>query len=273
MLINKNGIYYRKWEVKKTVAIILAIHGMGAHSERYSYMAEFLKTKKISTYSIALRGYGDIICKNPAYVPSLKVYCEDIKKLKEIIIKENPGKPIFILGESMGALIAHLTVLFFDSDYAGLIEVAPVYKDVMNMSLLKRIQIAFYAFFKPKKIIEMPFTTEKLTRDKNIIKKLNKDKKESRVASANLLLQILLNQIKIALFIKKIEIPTLFLLAEKDMLGSTEYNIKLFNKLKCEKQMKIYKNSYHALTIEKNRKEVFKDIYLFLKKFLKGGKK
>ncbi len=269
MLINKNGTYYRKWIVKKPIAVILAIHGMGAHAERFSCMAEFLKTKKISTYSIALRGYGDIICKNPAYVSSLKVYCEDIKKLKEIITKENPDIPVFIMGESMGALIAHLTILSFDSAYSGLIEVAPVYKDVMKISLLKRIQIAFYAFFKPKKVIKMPFTTEELTRDKNIIKKLKKDKRESRVASANLLLQILLNQIKIVLKIKKIKIPTFFLLAEKDMLGSTEYNIKLFKKLKCEKQIKIYKNSYHALTIEKNRKEVFKDIYFFVKKILK----
>ncbi len=271
MLINKNGIFYRKWCVKKPDAVIIAIHGMGAHSERFYEMAKFLNTKRISVYAIALRGYGDIICKNPGYVPSLKVYCEDIKKLKEIIKKENPKTPIFIAGESMGALIAHLTVLLFDSDYKGLIEIAPVYKDIMKISLLKRLKIALFAFLKPKKIIDMPFTTEQLTRDKKIIEKLNKDKRETRVASANLLLHILLNQIIISLFIKKIKIPVLFLLAKKDMLGSTEFNINLYKKLKCKKYIKIYKNSYHALTIEKNRKEVFKDIYLFIKKIIKEG--
>jgi alpha-beta hydrolase superfamily lysophospholipase len=264
MLINKNDVYFRKWVCKNSRAIILAIHGMGAHSERYMDMAKFLNSKKISTYSIALRGYGELFEKK-CY--RIKDFCNDIKKLKEIIIKENPGKPIFILGESMGALIAHVNVMQYDNNFSGIIEIAPVYKDIMKINLLNRIKIAFLSILFPNSLIKMPFKTEELTRDKKMIFKLTKDKRETRVASAGLLLDILLNQIKVALFIKKIKLPVLFLLAQKDMLGDTNYNIKLFNKLNCDKELKAYKDSYHALTIEKNRKVVFKDIYNWIKKY------
>lgn len=166
----------------------------------------------------------------------------------------------------MGALIAHINVLFYDNNFAGLIEIAPVYRDIMKISMLNRNKIAFLSIISPDSLIKMPFKTEELTRDKKIILKLSKDSRETRVASAGLLLDILLNQIKVALFIKKIHLPVLFLLAGKDMLGDTNYNIKLFKKLNCNKEKKVYKNSYHALTIEKNRKMVFKDIYNWVKK-------
>jgi esterase/lipase len=163
----------------------------------------------------------------------------------------------------MGAMISHMTVLKYDSDYKGLVEIAPVNKDIMNLNTLK---IAITAIFKPKQSVLMPFKTEDLTRDKIMGKKLNKDKREIKTASAGLLLGIGIRQLVIPMTIKKIKIPLLMVLAGKDSLGSTPYNIKLFNKFTCDKHLKVYQNSYHALTIDKNREEVFKGIYEWMSK-------
>lgn len=64
MLINKNNVFYRKWYCKKPVAVILAIHGMGAHSERYRDMAKFLNSKKISTYQFPCAVMVNFLKKN-----------------------------------------------------------------------------------------------------------------------------------------------------------------------------------------------------------------
>jgi alpha-beta hydrolase superfamily lysophospholipase len=266
MLINKNNIYFRKWLSPKSRAIVIAVHGMGGHSDRYALMAEFFKKKQISTYAIELRGYGELQGNNPGHVKSMNLYSEDIGVLKQIVKEENHNKPIFILGESMGAVVAHTTVVDFDRDYSGLIEIAPVYKDIMKISMGKRALIALTSLYNPAKGILMPFTTEELTRDKAIINKLNKDKRESKMASAGLLLGMMLREMKISLNEGKLHIPVLFMLAGHDMLGDTKYNMNLFKKIIADKELHFYKDSYHALTIEKNRNEVFKDIVGWINK-------
>lgn len=272
MLINKNNVYYRKWAVTNPKAVLLSVHGMGAQSERSDDMAKFLKTKKITTYAIELRGYGELAQK-PGYVKSMKVYHEDIKILKEIIKAENKGKPIFIIGESMGGVISHITVLDYDNDYAGLIEVVPVYLDNMNISVAQKVSFATSAIFNPEKPILMPFKSEELTRDKAVLKKLNNDKREIKIASAGLLVNMLFAQLRALFNPKGIKIPVLFLLAGKDTLGDNKTSTGLFNKMETDKEIIVYPDSYHSLTIEKNRKEVFKDIYQWMEKKMPGNNK
>jgi alpha-beta hydrolase superfamily lysophospholipase len=265
MLISKDSIYFRKWPVKNLKAVILAVHGMGAHSQRWEEMAKFLNLKKIAVYAVELRGFGDLR-QEPGYVKSMGLYIKDIAVLKNIIKTENPGAPIFIMGESMGAVIAHMNVQEFDGDYKGLIEVSPVYQDVMDISPAKRAAIAFTAIFNPKKPVDMPFTAEMISRDPAIVKKLNSDKREIRVASAGLLLNILIYQLKIGAGLSKLKIPSLFLLAGSDKLGDVKFTQKLFGKMKNDREMELYKDSFHALTIDKNRKEVFTRLLEWIKK-------
>jgi alpha-beta hydrolase superfamily lysophospholipase len=268
MLIHKNSIYFRKWPLKKAKAVVLAVHGMGAHSQRWEEMAKFLGVKKIATYAIELRGFGDLR-QEPGYVKNMDLYISDIAVLKGIIKTENPGAPIFIMGESMGAVIAHMNVQEFDADFKGLIEVSPVYQDVMDISAGKRAAIALTALFNPKKPVDMPFTAEMITRDPAVRKKLNKDAREIRVASAGLLLNILFYQMKIGANLQKLRIPSIFLLAGSDRLGDVKFTMKMFARMKNDKEMHVYNDSFHALTIEKNRKEVFNDLSVWLKKKLK----
>jgi len=268
MLINKNGIYYRKWQAKKPKAVILAVHGMGASSERFTDMGKFFVSKKMSVYAIALRGFGEL-SQVPGHVGSLKLYYEDIAKLKEIIKKDNPDVPIFILGESMGAVISHTIAVDYDSDYKGIIEVVPVYNDVMKISIMQRAAIAFVALFNPSKPVAMPFKSEELTRDQAVLKRLKSDKREHRFASGGLLVGILLMQVNAMRKTGKMKVPVLFLLAGRDYLNDTHFAVKLFNKLKGDKEMYLYKDSFHALTIEKNRKEVFGDMLGWMTKKIK----
>ena len=52
-------IFFQSWCVKQPKAIVVIAHGFGEHSGRYSNLIEKLKGKKISLYSIDLRGHGN----------------------------------------------------------------------------------------------------------------------------------------------------------------------------------------------------------------------
>jgi alpha-beta hydrolase superfamily lysophospholipase len=268
MLKEYKGVYYQDWPVSNAKAAVLMVHGMGAHSRRYAYLSERLNTESISGYAIELQGFGELSGGKPGHVESMKKYHDGITLLKELIKAENPGKPVFILGESMGGLIATTQVLNYDPDYRGLVAIVPAYKDVLKISPLDRLKIFFTSIVNNEKGINMPFTSEELTSDPEILAKIKADPREHRVASANLLRENLLEQLNIMFNIGKMKTPVLMLLSGRDMLVDTNFSLSLFKKIKADKEYKLYKDSLHALTIENNREEVFKDIIVWINKKL-----
>jgi alpha-beta hydrolase superfamily lysophospholipase len=265
MLKQYKDISYRDWVVNDAKASVLMVHGMGAHSERFLELALKFNKEKINCYAIALQGFGELTGDKKGHVRSVTEYHKAIKMLKEVIISENKDKPIFILGESMGGLLATTHLLNYDNNYKGLVVVVPAYSDVFKLNLLDRAKILMYSLFTPSKAILMPFTTEQLSRDPEIIAKLNADSREHRFASAGLLRELLFQQVDVAMNLGKLKVPVLMLSAGKDMLVSTPAGEQLFKKIKSDKKYVLYPESLHALTIEKNRDEVHSEIINWVK--------
>jgi acylglycerol lipase len=265
MLKEYKGVYYSDWPVEGANAVVLMIHGMGAHSKRYAYLAERLNAEKIGGYALELEGFGELSGEKKGHVDSMKKYHLAITTLKELIVSLNPGKPVFILGESMGGLIATTQVLSYDSGYKGLVAIVPAYKDALKISLAGRIRIFLLSIFNRSRGINMPFTSEELTSDPDILAKIKADPREHRMASAGLLRENLTEQVNVMLNMGKIKIPVLMLVAGRDLLVDTSFSAKLLEKVKGDKKYILYKDSLHALTIEKNREQVFKDIIEWIK--------
>lgn len=260
MLKQYEGVYYAVWPVKDAKAAVIMVHGMGAHSGRWQGLSERLNAEKISCYGIELQGFGETAGEHKGHVDSLDVYHKALITMKKFVLSENPGRPVFILGESMGGMLATYQVIGYDSDFAGLVSIAPAYKDVLKISLMQRLKIFIASLTDKSQGINMPFVNEELTSDPVMLEKLKGDNREHKVASAGLLVQNLLEQAKIIQGMGKIKIPVLMLLAGRDYLIDTPFAIELFKKLQCDKKYIAYPDSLHALTIEKNREEVFGDI-------------
>ncbi len=266
----KNGVYFRKWGVKKPKAVIIAVHGMGAHTDRWKFLAEFMNTKKIAVYAVELKGYG-VLAQEPGYAESFRVYYRDIAALKAMAISENPNAPVFIIGESMGGLITHMNLIEYDGNYSGVIEVSPAFMDNMKMSLGYRLNIFLNSIINPKRPFAMPFKSEELTHDKAVLKWLAKEKKEHRFAAAGPLKEILFKQIKAGFATGSIRIPALFLIADQDYLINTKSMENIFGKVKSEKRLIKYENTFHALSIEKDRNKIFEDIHKWMTETIKKG--
>ncbi|MBN2470693.1 MAG: lysophospholipase [Anaerolineae bacterium] len=102
------------------VAGVLLVHGVAEHSGRYQHVAEFLTGRAYGVYTLDLRGHG----KSPglrAYVDSYTLYLDDLKSYLDAIRADQPGLPIFILGHSMGGLIALAFTARYQDQLAGMI--------------------------------------------------------------------------------------------------------------------------------------------------------
>ena len=126
-------ILYRRWNPSNAAApakaVFLLVHGLGAHTDRWDFLAEGLARGGYISYAIELRGFGRTPERPRGHIDSLRVWEADILNLRETAAAENPGKKIFILGESVGGLVASNLVFSNTDAFAGKVINSPDFKN------------------------------------------------------------------------------------------------------------------------------------------------
>lgn len=256
----KMGVFYRCWEASSPAAVFLLVHGLGAHSGRWEFLADFLLRNNFSSYAIELKGFGETKDLK-GHIGSFDVYFEDIRSICDIIKRKNPGVKIFLLGESMGALISFLLAAKAPNLFSGLICISPVFKSRLKFTFRDYTKIFFALLFNLEKQFKMPFDSAMCTNDVDYQMTMDADCREHRLATAKLLFETAKAGIRAKFLKDKIRIPVLFLLAGEDKLVDPETSKKIFQGLKVEdKQIIEYPRMFHALSIELGRDKVFEDI-------------
>ncbi|MFC1548602.1 alpha/beta hydrolase [Candidatus Omnitrophota bacterium] len=256
----KRGIKYKYWGASSPRAVLLLIHGMGAHPGRWDFLADFFLPKGISSYAIELKGFGESKGLK-GHIDSFDSYYDDIRRLRDIISRENPGKKIFISGESLGGLISFIMAVREPDLFDGLICVSPAFANRLKLTFLKYLQLFFASLFDRRKQFHVPFTSEMCTRDEHYRRVMDSEPREHRLATAKLLYNTLFAQMRVSMMKARLEIPVLFLLAGEDSLINPEKSQKIFARLESnDKNIIFYPGMYHALSIELGREKVFEDI-------------
>lgn len=258
-------ILYRRWDTVPPAvppkAVFLLVHGLGAHTARWDFLAGFLARSGFSSYGIELRGFGRTPERPRGHVDSLRVWERDVLRLYEIAVAQNPGRKIFVLGESIGSLIAFNMACRFPDAFAGQVLISPDFKNGLKFPLSAYLTIGALILFKPQKTIQVPFTSAMCTRDTAYQEVMDQSPDELRVASLKCLLSILSEQGKSTRLAKDLRIPSLFLISGTDLLVDERASRKLFKKLTLEdKTILEYPEMLHALSIDLGRDRVFQDI-------------
>lgn len=121
--------YYQAWLPETDVkAVLLIVHGLGEHCGRYMNIVNHFLPLGYAVYGFDLIGHGrsegrrEVVERFTDYTDTLTVYFEMVKGLQA-------GKPIFLLGHSMGSLIAATYLLDHSADFKGAVISAPLVKD------------------------------------------------------------------------------------------------------------------------------------------------
>jgi alpha-beta hydrolase superfamily lysophospholipase len=261
------GIIYKRSECPSPKAVFLLVHGLGAFSGRWDLLADFFLQNGISSYAIELRGFGETK-KLKGHIDSFDIYFNDIRHLHDIIKRENSGKKIFLIGESMGALISFLLAGLKPDLFDGIVCISAAFKSKLKFNLSEYIKILFFMMFDPKKQLQMPFDSKMCTRDADCQKAMDTDEREHRLATPRLLLNIALAEMRVNSVKDKIKIPALFLVAgEFDELTDSDEVKRVFEGLKTkDKEIIQYPEMRHSLSVELGREKIFGDILTWVNK-------
>ncbi|OGC29922.1 hypothetical protein A2346_04220 [candidate division WOR-1 bacterium RIFOXYB12_FULL_52_16] len=242
------------------------IHGLGAQSDRWHYLAEYLAKQGYATYAIELKGFGET--KTPrGHVESFDVYVQEIKQLYDKIKRDHPNAKIFIGGESLGGLLSFTLAALNPGYFAGMVLLSPAFKSALKIKLNDIVDFIQSLLFEPDKPLKVPYFTAMATRDLALLKRINRDQREVRVTTSKFLINVLLEQIKANFVITRIELPTLFLVSGHDLFVSSTESGRVFKLLPVKDKTLIeYPEMYHALSVDLGREKVFKDLISWLNK-------
>jgi alpha-beta hydrolase superfamily lysophospholipase len=257
----EKGIHYRRWVPPDPRVVMVLVHGLGAHSERWRCMAEFMFSRGVASYALELKGFGEANGIE-GHVDSLDVYFDEISALSGLASLENPGKKVFIAGESLGGLIALLAESKRPGGHSGLICISPAFKSRMTLKAREYALLVLAIIFAPRKYFKLPFDSSMCTRDEVMRKNIEADHREHRTATARLLWEILCAQVLASFAARRIGEPLLFLQAGEDKLVDPSSTRQVFAMIGAtDKKFIEYPGMYHSLTIDYGREQVFKDIF------------
>ncbi|MFH1189336.1 MAG: alpha/beta fold hydrolase [Candidatus Omnitrophota bacterium] len=246
-------IGYRRWVVPEPIAVFLLVHGIGAHNERWDSLGSFFAGRRISSYAID--------CPKP------EDYYDSILGLRGRIVGENPGKKIFLIGESLGAIVSFLLVSRRPGLFAGLVCFSPAFRSRLKLPAMDYLKILALLVYRPDKEFRLPFDSAMCTRDAAYRAKMDADKRESRLASSRSIAGIFFYQIAASISAGKFASPVLFLVAGDDKIADPDASAAVFKRIRARDKTFIgYPGMYHSLSVELGKEKVFDDLYRWIEK-------
>ena len=128
-LVTPDGtvLHTYRWIPEQPVAVVQIAHGAVEHALRYDHFARYLADNGFAVYANDHRGHGKTAGspENVAYLGErgggFLQLVEDMHLLTAHIREENPDLPVFLMGHSMGSLMARVYASRWGAELHGLI--------------------------------------------------------------------------------------------------------------------------------------------------------
>ena len=147
-------------------ASLLLVHGINEHSGRYAYMASHLVAHGIAVYSYDHRGHGQ----SPGprvYVDSFDEYVDDLAIVFRNVREQTSGLPLFLMGHSLGGLIASLFVVNHRPELHALILSSPALRIPPDLSPLAQKIVGIISRVTPR-LLMGKLEIQHISRDKAV---------------------------------------------------------------------------------------------------------
>jgi len=255
------NLFYRVWEPESApVADIIIVHGYAEHSGRYEHAGRYFSDSGFRVFAFDHPGHGQSPGKK-ALVSSIFDLSVNLNHFVKYIKNGKNNKKIFIIGHSMGGVVAALYSAAFGSDISGVITSGAA---VITMPVLwppLRATLDYLSgFFPEAPTIKLP--ADKLSRDKKVVDDYMADQLTYR---GKVKLKTAVELSKAVKIIKKkarfISEPLLVLHGAEDRLASPDGSRLLFeNASSADKELKIFDNLRHEIFNEPEKQIVLETV-------------
>ncbi|TLZ51317.1 MAG: lysophospholipase [Methanobacteriota archaeon] len=257
-------LFERSWTGGPPKAAVILVHGLKDHSARYEELAGDLARRRFAVYAADLRGHAK--SGGPrVYVDAFDEYLADLDLVLQRTRDRVPGKPIFLLGHSMGGAIVALFAITRKPDVRGIILSGagirvPATISPRTVRLTKRIGRIL------PRLRVLKTKNSDFSRDPAVVGDMDTDPLiDNRKAPARTASEFVRAMERIQAGAGELTTSLLVLHGTGDRLTNPDGSRELVSKAASkDKTLKLYEGFYHDLVHEPGKERVLRDIVEWL---------
>jgi len=253
-------LYCRTWRPPDAArALVIALHGLGDHSGLYPMLGESLLPRGITVHAPDLRGNG----RSPGqrgYVGSMEELREDLRCLVTRTSAEAPGAPVFLVGISLGGLLALDYALHRPDGVRGVIALSPPLGQLGVPAPLLALGRVLSRVW-PRFSLQTGMDLTGLSRDPAVIERVLGDPLFHRRGTARLSTEVTAAIARLQAAAPRFPLPLLVMHGTADRMVPSEGSRRFVARVgHPDKRLIEYPGAYHALVADLDHERVLADL-------------
>jgi len=258
-------IYHQAWLPQgKMKAALLVVHGLAEHSGRYLNLVNRFVPLGYAVYGADHPGHGRSAGRR-GYVEKFTAYTDTFAEFARMVDGWQKGKPVFLVGHSMGGLIGALHLLSHQQELQGAVLSGPSVKVPDNIASLTIFAGKILSTLLPRAGI-IKLEDEAISRDLDVVRAYRDDPLVFHdKISARLGAQMLQAMRRMEAEASQITLPILILQGTADRLVPPAGAQMLYDRVSsADKKLIFYEGLYHEIFNEPEHARVLSDVEAWL---------
>ena len=254
-----SGLFFRSWPATSDArAVVLISHGLGEHSGRYEHVAAAFNAAGLHVFALDHLGHGQSPGKR-AFISRFSELTDGVAELRAHIATECPSMQVYLVGHSLGGLIAASTVLGAAQDYAGLLMTGPALAVPTPPPAWQVLLLRAFSTVAPG-LKALGLDANAICRDPAVVEDYVADPLvHHENIPARMVVSLFDEGARVMASAKEISLPVLLLHGAEDKLTSPSASTEFVDMLaSSDKQCTIYDGMYHELFNEPEQEDVLK---------------
>jgi acylglycerol lipase len=228
-------------------AVALLVHGLGAHSGWFEAFGRQLKVRRVYAVSFDHVGFGK---QKTRSFSGYTDWLDDLIQVFDHLRASNPNKPIYLMGNSMGALLSLVSTEHIEPD--GLVLLSPGFDGCpQTFTTIYRVMTVIKAILKPEAEVALPYNAELVSRDVATRTWITNDPEGRFKVPGKMLLALLKLSNAVKHKARTVRMPVLMITAGLDRIVNNPVNVAFFEKLSApSKKAKIFDEAFHDLMFD-----------------------
>jgi alpha-beta hydrolase superfamily lysophospholipase len=239
-------------------AVLAVVHGYGEHGGRYRGLAEDMAARGYAVHVYDLRGHGRSAGRR-GHLGRFTDYLDDTGVYLDAVRNEHSGQPVYLLGHSLGGLIA--TAYVEDrpaDDLSGLILSSPFLRLGMPVPPLKLGAARLLSVVAPTVNVGNTIDPAALSHDQEVVRAYGADPLNHHVATARWAAEAVAAQGAVLSAAGSIRLPLLLMYGDADAVADPQAARELFARVaSLDKAEHCFEGYYHEIFNETGRAAVF----------------
>jgi len=263
------NIYFQSWLPEGDPrAVLLVVHGLAEHCGRYMNLVNHFLPLGYAVYGIDHIGHGKSDGTR-VHVERFEDFTSTLKIFFDMVRQCQPGKPVFLVGHSMGGLIGAAYLLEHQAELSGAVLSGPSVKVPDNISSTTILLGKVFSALAPKLGL-IALEAEGVSRDPAVVEAYVNDPLVHRgKTTARLAAELLKAMQRVSAEGAAITLPILIIHGGDDRLVDPSGAQLLYETVgSTDKKIKVYDGLYHEVFNEPEKDQVLGDVQEWLESHL-----